>query len=453
MTFWTNESVLALAGTKDPEEVVVAKAQQIALKAMSEGWNGPPYDPFDLAGRLGISVIARDDLYDARIRPDDESLIIEYNPSRPRGRVRYNVAHELAHTLFPDVSEKVRHRMLHDDANGDEWQLEMLCNIAAAELLMPAGTFAELTREGLDIERLMRLRREYDISTEALLLRVAKLSEHPTTVFAASRLDPHKLDSPLRIDYSRGSRAWRAKLKRGWKIPKSSATYACTAVAYTARGDERWAEAGELHVEAVGISPYPGHRLPRVAGLLRPSADVRVAPDPEIAFVTGDATQPHGDGPRLIAHVVNDKTPNWGGAFARALREEYPVAQTQFLEWVSTDRNRLRLGAVHLAEVDTDLAVATMVAQRGYGPSARGRLRYDALRSALISVAEEARRRDASVHMPRIGAGMAGGDWSVIAELIEIELVARGVATTVYSLRGSNWAETHPRQQALSFTY
>ena len=33
----------------------------------------------------------------------------------------------------------------------------------------------------------MALRDEYDVSTEALLLRVAKLSEKPTTMFAASR--------------------------------------------------------------------------------------------------------------------------------------------------------------------------------------------------------------------------------------------------------------------------
>jgi Zn-dependent peptidase ImmA (M78 family)/O-acetyl-ADP-ribose deacetylase (regulator of RNase III) len=451
MTFWTNESVLALAPHEDPEQAIVFRAQQLALEAMSEGWLGPPYDPFDLAERMGIEVVARDDLYDAQIRQDGERLVIEYNPSRPRGRVRYNVAHELAHALFPDVRDKVRRRLLHEETTGDEWQLEMLCNIAAGELLMPAGTFPELTNEGLDIERLMTLRTEYDVSTEALLLRVAKLSEQATTIFAASRADPHKLDAPLRIDYWRGSSAWTAGLRRGRKIPKESTAYACTAVGYTSRGDESWADAGDVHVEVVGIPPYPGHRLPRVVGLLRPTADVVVPPRPTIAFVTGDATRPHGNGPRLIAHVVNDKTPNWGGAFAQGLRDEYPIAQSEFRQWVNNDRTVLQLGAVHVAEVDTNLVVATMVAQRGYGTSQRPRLRYDALRAALISVAEEARRRDASVHMPRIGAGMAGGDWQVIVELISTELTGRGVPTTVYSLPGSEWSNHQPRQESLTF--
>lgn len=57
MTFWTNESVLAFAGQHDPEEAIVARAQEVALAAMSEGWSGPPFDPFDLARRMGIGVV------------------------------------------------------------------------------------------------------------------------------------------------------------------------------------------------------------------------------------------------------------------------------------------------------------------------------------------------------------------------------------------------------------
>ena len=34
--------------------------------------------------------------------------------------------------------------------------------------------------------------------------------------------------------------------------------------------------------------------------------------------------------------------------------------------------------------------------------------------------------------MPRIGCGLAGGKWSVVEPLIEQQLVAAGVAVTVY---------------------
>lgn len=169
-----------------------------------------------------------------------------------------------------------------------------------------------------------------------------------------------------------------------------------------------------------------------------------------IQFVTGDATRPGGHGARLIAHVVNDKTPNWGGAFARALRDGYPVAQEQFRGWVSAAPDRLRLGSVHIADVEEDLAVATMVAQRGYGDSQRPRIRYDALRVCLRELAVRAVERNATVHMPRIGAGMARGNWAVIAELIDTELVGRGAEVTVYSLPGERWTSSAAHQQSLT---
>ena len=74
---------------------------------------------------------------------------IEYNPNRPRERRRYSVAHEIAHTLFPDCAKRVRHRGSHHGKRpgSDDWQLEALCNIAAAEILMPVvGTLPFMDR-------------------------------------------------------------------------------------------------------------------------------------------------------------------------------------------------------------------------------------------------------------------------------------------------------------------
>jgi hypothetical protein len=38
------------------------------------------------------------------------------------------------------------------------------------------------------------------------------------------------------------------------------------------------------------------------------------------------------------------------------------------------------------------------------------------------------------VHMPRIGCGLAGGQWEEIEPIIETTLGAKGVAVTVYDL-------------------
>ena len=41
---------------------------------------------------------------------------------------------------------------------------------------------------------------------------------------------------------------------------------------------------------------------------------------------------------------------------------------------------------------------------------------------------------NASIHMPRMGARLAGGQWELIAEIIESELCNYGLQVTVYDL-------------------
>ncbi len=59
-------------------------------------------------------------------------------------------------------------------------------------------------------------------------------------------------------------------------------------------------------------------------------------------------------------------------------------------------------------------------------------MRYEAIREGLKKVALEARRLRASVHMPRIGCGLAGGDWQTVAKIVEEELVNADLPVTVY---------------------
>lgn len=59
-------------------------------------------------------------------------------------------------------------------------------------------------------------------------------------------------------------------------------------------------------------------------------------------------------------------------------------------------------------------------------------IRYEAVRSALEKVAAHALQHDASVHMPRIGCGLAGGTWDKIEPLLTEWLSNKGVQVTVY---------------------
>ncbi|MEU5820275.1 hypothetical protein [Streptomyces sp. NPDC047803] len=55
-----------------------------------------------------------------------------------------------------------------------------------------------------------------------------------------------------------------------------------------------------------------------------------------------------------------------------------------------------------------------------------------AIDAGLATVAYHALELGASLHMPRIGCGLAGGTWSRIEPLIESRLTGRGLSVSVY---------------------
>jgi O-acetyl-ADP-ribose deacetylase (regulator of RNase III) len=168
----------------------------------------------------------------------------------------------------------------------------------------------------------------------------------------------------------------------------------------------------------------------------------------EIAYVTGDATRPIGDGPKIIAHVCNDEG-KWGAGFVLAVSLRWPQAKRRYLDWHSRcgwEGRPLPLGEAQFVAVDHDDAgnpqwVANVIGQRGIETGGRSRndppIRYEALRDGLDKVAEFARDTDASVHMPRIGCGLAGGTWKMVGPIVERTLCERGVRVVVYDWSSS----------------
>lgn len=433
--YWTNPSVINLAGDSDPIDFMQKRARQLVLEAIQEGWAGPPFDPFKLAEYLDISVIPREDIQDARIVASSRRrLRIEFNPNRPRGRMRFSVAHEISHSLFPDCAEEVRSRGRAE--REDSWQLELLCNLAAAEILMPIGTARELEREPVLIDNILRLQKEYDVSTEAICLRLVKVTDEPCIVFAAARTWPEfVVSASYRIDYSIPSRSIKYEIPRGFRTTGETILSQCTAIGFTAKGTEWWAEnLPKVYIECVGIPSYPNHSFPRVIGIARFKRGGYISPT-RIKFLRGDALQPRSDGKQIIAHVVNDKTPNWGGfGFAYEVKRRIPSVQDTFRNWAISNRENLTLGKIHLSPLSNDLTIVSMIAQHGYGPSRKPGIRYEALKYCLDQLAEIALTKRASVHMPRIGGGQAGGNWAIIEELIDDALVRRGIDVTIYTL-------------------
>ncbi|MGQ4423122.1 Appr-1-p processing protein, partial [Streptomyces violaceoruber] len=71
--------------------------------------------------------------------------------------------------------------------------------------------------------------------------------------------------------------------------------------------------------------------------------------------------------------------------------------------------------------------------QHGMRTGSKGApVRYEAIGTALGRVADRAAELEASVHLPRIGCGLAGGTWSRVEPLISDRLTRRGIPVTVY---------------------
>jgi O-acetyl-ADP-ribose deacetylase (regulator of RNase III) len=95
----------------------------------------------------------------------------------------------------------------------------------------------------------------------------------------------------------------------------------------------------------------------------------------------------------------------------------------------------LPLGHVQMVRVSPDIEVANMIGQHGMvSPINPHPISYAALNHCLEKVAKVAGYNDATVHMPRIGTGLAQGKWDVIESIIDRVLTLRDVDVTVYDL-------------------
>jgi O-acetyl-ADP-ribose deacetylase (regulator of RNase III) len=142
-----------------------------------------------------------------------------------------------------------------------------------------------------------------------------------------------------------------------------------------------------------------------------------------ITYLKGDATQPKGTGSRIIAHVCNNKG-GWGAGFVLAISKRWKKPEQSYRNWAKGNgKIPFVLGNVEVINVEPNLYVANMIAQDGYRNNKRAiPLQYDALIACLTKLAAAASLMNASIHMPRIGCGLAGGTWSIVEKIIEKSL-------------------------------
>lgn len=139
-----------------------------------------------------------------------------------------------------------------------------------------------------------------------------------------------------------------------------------------------------------------------------------------IHYLIGDATNPVGEGNKLIIHICNNRG-GWGKGFVTAISKKWkkPEMDYRFFmnlpDLIADDQ----LGVCRAVQVEENIWVISMIAQSGYKSVYNPvPLNYDALKACLYSVFNKAKEFDATVHAPRIGCGLAGGEWSKVEELL-----------------------------------
>ncbi len=157
-----------------------------------------------------------------------------------------------------------------------------------------------------------------------------------------------------------------------------------------------------------------------------------------VTYIRGDATNPIGSENRIITHCCNDMG-YWNAGFVKALSRRWPEPERAYRRWSKGQETLpFELGNVQFVRVAPRLCVANIIGQSGI---ANGRLhypppvRYEAIRQGLERVRQLALTHTASIDMPRMGAGRAGGRFGLIAEIIESELCVHGLKVTVYHLK------------------
>ena len=161
-----------------------------------------------------------------------------------------------------------------------------------------------------------------------------------------------------------------------------------------------------------------------------------------IDYIDGDATQPIGIGRKIIIHCCNDKGA-WGAGFVIALSKLDPNPECMYRLWkqgiTTGTTGAFELGQVQFAAFHQPLlTVANMIGQHGVVVDEKGNppIRYDAIRKCLKKVRKYCRKNKMSVHAPRFGSDLAGGDWNVIEKIIKEELTTRGIPVTIYNWKG-----------------
>lgn len=165
------------------QQEIEKRAKRLLARA---GIEGPPVDIEKVAKQLGVKIERSDlgeDCSGVLVR-DGERAVIGVNWDHHSNRQRFTIAHELGHfelhdgETYVDRQYRVNFRNL-ESGSGTKAE-EVAANAFAAALLMPSAWLkAEFKNRPFDLaddgEDLQELAEKFQVSTQAMAFRLAKL--------------------------------------------------------------------------------------------------------------------------------------------------------------------------------------------------------------------------------------------------------------------------------------
>jgi len=130
-----------------------------------------------------------------------------------------------------------------------------------------------------------------------------------------------------------------------------------------------------------------------------------------ISYKKGDLFEGNID---LIAHGVNCKGA-FGSGVAAQMCKKHPNARQSYID--KHNNEGWKLGDVQFVSSNGKI-VANCATQDHFFPRDRVHADYNAIKVCMTQVKEYAKLRNLSVGLPKIGAGLAGGNWAVIEMIL-----------------------------------
>lgn len=176
--------------SKEATALMIEKAKQLVDQIVDQrGHDEPPFLPEEYSHLVNVREIRKTNLGETSglLLKFRDGYVIKLNQDHYPVRQNFSCAHEIGHILFDELHlanyvRNIEYRTFNPSKTTEirARARETLCDIAAAELLMPEQVFRKyLSTFGLSITSLEQLASTFKVSIQAATRRIAEVSIEP----------------------------------------------------------------------------------------------------------------------------------------------------------------------------------------------------------------------------------------------------------------------------------